>query len=107
MMTVQEILATSFHSLVKNRLGPYKLVLKNDEGTYVAMHTQSLASKDAFDYATVSGSAYKEMFEGINIFNDPSYYLKSLRGSNFKPYLTTSAGDIELIEANFGPQKGN
>lgn len=98
--TAQQIFAISFHSLVKNRLGPYKLVIKNDAGTYVATDTQVSNLYGAYDYLwhTFPLNAIQK---ALGTFNDPTYYRKHIRGSNLKSYLTTAAGDIELLEKDF------
>lgn len=81
----------NFDSLVKNRLGPYHLVLKNEKNEYICPGWRSLNSRDAYCY---DGSiTYCCIFNNQLIFKD--------RGERTFPFLTTAGGDIALTQKNF------
>lgn len=76
-MSAQNVLR-NFNVLVKNRLGPYKIVLRHNNGRYWS--TQSGWTKDISD------------------IKDYDYYTDS---QFWKQFLITAAGNIELSRKDF------
>jgi hypothetical protein len=79
--------------LIKNRLGPYKIVLKNEETLeYICTaYNYSINTEKAFDYSKCND----------NVIVDNARELLMKKKINFKPYITTKAGDIRLKPLSF------
>lgn len=90
------IFLLNFEGLVKNRKGPFAIILKNNDGAELT--DCSLWKKS--DTSDIVGFDYlnhiSNWIRGA-LFSDQIKY-----GS--KIYLTTSAGNIELTKANFKPE---
>jgi hypothetical protein len=83
----------NFNGIVKNRLGPYKIVLKNQNGDYLSDLAKPTPKLNrAFNYAE---------YITMCIFYDQKHHNDSK--FNYKPYLTTASKDIELERKDFGP----
>lgn len=86
----------NFKGIVKNRLGPYKIVLKNQHGNYLSQFGRPITTiLKAFDYAP---------FKTMCIFYDQKNFSGlSKDGYHYKSYLSMASGDIELQPEDFGP----
>jgi hypothetical protein len=80
----------NFDGLIKNRLGPYALVIKSDDGKYFSpVETWVLSGGYDYSYSSLGEYLLKE--------------LNSRACIGAKIFLTTSAGDIELSEKDLRP----
>jgi hypothetical protein len=84
-------LLINFNGLVKNRLGPYRIVLKNHNGMFLTSVDNWYCSDKAYDYCLWSPDPQKVMYL---LFKDRDKFGGSA-------YLTTAAGDIELKREHF------
>lgn len=78
----------NWHGLIKNRKGPYHLVVKNEAGFYYGYG--NLKSYE-------NAHHYESCLDGCNLF----WFKRQSYNENYRAYLTTSAGDIEVTKANF------
>lgn len=81
MKTAQEVLI-NFHILIKNRLGPYKIVVKNEDGDY---------------WSTTEGRWTKNIYRA----HEYGYYPGNDFGSKWATYVTTAAGDIKILSKDY------
>jgi hypothetical protein len=84
MKTPQDLLPR-FHMLVKNRLGPYKIIVSDPVNSYGYVKLNggwTFNKNEAHDYTDMG----KQIYEG------------------YKTYLTTAAGEIELLKKDFIPK---
>jgi hypothetical protein len=79
----------NFHGLVKNRTGPYKIVIKCKDG-YVSMGQITKKKEAAHDY-----TRNNNCFEALRGWSNVNM------ATPFAIYLMTSAGDIELTKNDF------
>ena len=96
-----------FEVLVKNRLGPYHIVIKAEDGRYITgqgsfwdeKYKSNLSPKDnAFHF----DDWYKNSPTCWPLFSNDLRIYRS-RGLVCDVYLTTVAGDILLTECDFKP----
>lgn len=88
-MKAQDFL-TAFNSLIKNRLGPYKISLKDDYG-YISSPCHRNDKEHAFDY-----TSYAPNSKCLIFFDNLHYY------PNCKPFLISAAkNDIPLTKQDF------
>jgi|ERR1019366_5492713 hypothetical protein len=101
MSTIEDYIPT-FKMLVKNRLGPYRVILKNEKNKqkiYVSSDYDALSYyKDrAFDYLA---PALQHTCK-CRVFEDAKQSKKTY--GKCRAFLTTAAGDIEIIREDFAP----
>lgn len=91
----------NWNGLVKNRLGPYKVVLKNEESLeYICnVFKTSLFSRDAFNYSDCFISALTS--NTIDILEGRNLIPKKIARAKFKPFITTKAGDVRIRMNDF------
>lgn len=87
---VKEVLV-NFRSLVKNRQGPYSIVLRNKDGLYLSSYNKWV------DPLRNSFHHYDKYWELLAFIRD--YNKECEHGGEF--HLTSAAGDILLKESDF------
>lgn len=95
----------SFENLIKNRKGPFHLVIKTNDGRYIS------SDSTFWDYKYQSSLSPKELafhwdehdLKPNSIFYNLETYYRIGQKITCCVYLTTAAGDILLTRANFKP----
>jgi hypothetical protein len=90
MINIKDILV-NFNGLVKNRLGPYHIVLKNDKSEYQSSSNRWVLFEEAFHYEIITLSYDYRKSESARLYH----------GKQGVFHLTTAAGDIPLKESDF------
>lgn len=78
-----EDILINFHYLVKNRLGPYKIVAKHNDGKY---------------WSTMDGTWVQDKSRAHDYEYNPT---KGIGMSKWSAFLMTAAGDIALSNKDF------
>ena len=101
MRTIKDII--NFDGIIKNRIGPFKLALKDTlRGLYIARlgkGSRSNVQDDIYDYFSNYAQANKS-----EIITDKKYF--EMGGEKVKIFLVSAAGEIELQEKDFRLMKG-
>jgi hypothetical protein len=109
MIGVKDVLI-DFHGLVKNRLGPYHVVVRVVDGKYNGKYIVSSGKNEFYVGSLQTCIGLKEH---AMHWDEPTNYLSGLfnwdmavykkHGITCSPFLSTLAGDILLTESNFKP----
>src|ERR1019366_703395 len=91
-MKLQDVII-NWSGLIKNRKGPYHLVLKRNDEFYFGSNGASSNLNSAYHYELLNH--YGDWFDNCQIFE------AQRRLGFYKPYLNTAAGDIEITKSDF------
>jgi hypothetical protein len=81
----------NWHGLVKNRQGPYHLVVKNETGHYFSAYS--------YDRRMAGANLYECTFSDCNLF-----WFQRTGSKQHSAYLTTAAGDIKITKEDFNSE---